>query len=52
MKRSFFVLFVVGIICSISYSARSVPDKVAEVVTRPDGTTYIQCINPGHNCAV
>lgn len=52
MKRFFYVLFAFGIICSIAYSARSVPDKVAEIVTRPDGTQYMQCINPGSNCAV
>lgn len=52
MKRFFFVLFVVSIICSIAYSARSVPNKVPELVTRPDGTQYLQCINPGSGCAV
>jgi len=52
MKKLFLLLFVVGVISSISYSAKPTLNREAELVTRSDGTTYIQCINPGNTCAV
>ena len=52
MKKFFAVLFVVGMFASISYATLSPPTKLPETVIRPDGTSYIQCINPGSSCAV
>ena len=52
MKRFVLVLFLASVIFSIAYSVGKQPSRLAELVTRPDGSQYIQCINPGYNCAV
>lgn len=52
MKKKLFSLFFIAVISTISYAPYSAPSKEAEIVTRSNGSTYIQCINPGNNCAV